>query len=43
MTVVVHALQVDVHRAVVHAEEQEEGDVRSDLDTELHVSRFQVC
>ena len=36
-------MQVDVSRAVMHFEEQEEGDMRPDLDTELHVSRFQIC
>ena len=36
-------LQVNATRAVVHSEEQEEGDMRPDLDTELHVSRVNVC
>ena len=36
-------VQVNVTRAVVHSEEQEEGDMRPDLDTELHVSRVNVC
>ena len=36
-------LQVDVSKAVMHAEEQEDGDMRSDLDSELHVSKFNLC
>ena len=36
-------LQVEVSRAVVHSEEQEDGDMRPDLDLELHVSQVQVC
>lgn len=33
-------LQVDVSKAVMHSEEQEDGDMRSDLDSDLHVSQF---
>lgn len=36
-------LQVNVSKAVMHCEEQEDGDVRSDLDSELQVSKFHFC
>ena len=35
-------LQVDAHQAVVHAEEQEDGDARPDLDCDLFVSSVKV-
>ncbi|KAL3133711.1 ADP-ribosylation factor-like protein 2-binding protein [Trebouxia sp. C0010 RCD-2024] len=37
------SIHVDVSKAVMHSEEQEEGDIRSDLDSELHVSKFIIC
>ena len=36
-------LQVDVSKAVMHTEEQEDGDMRADLDSELQVSKFHFC
>lgn len=36
------SLQVDAHQAVVHSEEQEDGDARPDLDCNLFVSRIKV-
>lgn len=36
-------IQVNVTRAIMHSEEQEEGDLRPDLDLDLHVSQVKVC